>query len=154
MALELPSLPKSVVFNSSVIAAIAMSALIAIIFLWQFTPMLMGTLVAPEDSKKELSVDFYYLRQATPGLPWQVNGTATNPGNETLTNINLRIFSDSNIDGADYDIASLAGGATANFTIDAKIRASAFEGKFTAQAIVSVEGQAPTEYAIPVSISR
>ena len=153
MAIELPSLPKSIVFNSSMIAAIALSALIALVFLWQFLPVLMDVPV-PANITAELKVDFTYQRTVAPGDDWQLNGTAKNPSDETVNNIVVRVLSDSNVQGADYNIPFLEPGATKGFTISTKIRDAAYEGETSAKALVSVGADVPAEYEIPLTIKR
>ncbi|MCK4327565.1 MAG: hypothetical protein KAW41_03745 [Candidatus Diapherotrites archaeon] len=153
MDFELPSLPKSVVFNSAVLAAIALSAIIAIVLLWQFLPTFLEEEIILNPAG-ELKANFTYLRAVSPGEEWQVNGTLRNPSAERLNNITIRLVSDSNIEGAEYFIPSIGPKQMEEFVLDARIRAAAFEGEGTAQVAVKVGDEPSKAYEMPILITR
>lgn len=153
MDFDLPSLPKSVVLNSSLIAAILLGAIIAVLAAWTFMPLFLED-VGDQKQQSELVVDFSYLRVVNPGMDWPINGTASNPSNETLNNIKLRVFSDGNIQGYEQIMPSLAAGEIKNFTLYPKIKTSASLGNFTVQTVVSVPDTFPAEYELDIRIEE
>ncbi len=152
MDFELPALPKAFVINSALIAAILLGALIAIVGFWTFLPLFMGPVPAKQASS--LAVNFSYLHIVSPGMAWDINGTATNPSNKTLADIKVRVFSDGNVAGYELAIPTLAAGESKSFTLHPRIKPSAELGNFTVQTVVSVPNTFPAEYELGISIVR
>jgi len=152
MNFELPSLPKGVVINIALITAILLGALIAMVGFWTFLPLFMEPV--PEKQAPSLAVNFSYLRTVSPGMGWNINGTASNPSNESLNNIKVRVFSDGNVEGYELVIPTLAAGKKTEFVLYPKIKPSAALGKFTVQTVVSVPDTFPAEYELNITISK
>lgn len=150
MDFELLSLPKVVVINSALIAAIGLSALIAMVGFWQLLPAFVEQPINPEPSA--LEVNFTYLQTVAPGTDWDINGTAKNPSNASLAGIKVRMFSDGNIQGYEYLIPALGPGESLDFTLKPRIKESAIAGNHTAQLVVTVPDTLPAEYALEISI--
>jgi hypothetical protein len=150
MDFELPSLPKAVVINSALIAAIGLSALIAMVGFWQLLPAFVDRPAQPGQSA--LEVNFTYLQTIAPGTDWGINGTARNPSNTSLAGIKVRMFSDGNIQGYEYLIPSLGPGESLDFALKPRIKDSAVSGNHTAQLVVTVPDTLPAEYALGITI--
>jgi len=152
MAFELPSMPKHVVINLSLIAAIGLSAIVAVVMLWQFMPLFTSQINEPVGQPK-LNLNMTYTRDLTVGMQWTVSGTASNTGNETLRDIIIRIHSDGNMEGTNQTISTIEPGTSVPFTLRPRVKSSAAVGQFTAQLSVSVPDMLPTEYELSVTIS-
>ncbi len=151
MELELPSMPKFMVINIGLISAILLSAVIGIVILWQFIPILLTENVT--NTQPEITLDIQYHRLATLGNTWTINGTATNTGNETLTNMKIFIHSDGNIHGDEVNISVISASETVDFSLKSRVKKSASKGPFTAQLSVTVPETIPAEYELSYTIS-
>lgn len=150
MAFELPSLPKTVVIHAALISAILLSAVIAIVGFWTFLPLFMD---APNELKAgSLEIDFAYIQTVTPGMNWNINGTAHNPSDEAVEEVKIRVYSDGNIQGYEYFIPVLGTKETVSFVLKPKIKESASLGEYTSQTVVSVPGSFPAEYELRINI--
>ena len=152
MAFELPSMPKHVVINLSLIAAIGLAALVAIVMLWQFLPLFTSTINEPVGQPK-LNLDITYTHDLTVGMAWTVEGNATNTGNDTLRDVIIRVHSDGNIEGVNKTIPLISAGTSVPFTLTPRVKSSAATGEFTAQLSVRVPETLPTEYELNIVIS-